>query len=255
MKVTIARQTAGSLDQDGRAQLGEILKRIDRRLQRLELTDRGASILAGLSASQIRTMRRQYRDGLQHGASIRTIAKLARALRTSPQWLLSGTGVEEPAEIGGLPDAYPEAGLRLAGAVGAGLWIEAAPDATERPLVQVPPDPRYPVNYQFAFEVRGTSINRFARPGDFLVVVDREAAGLAARSGDIVIVTRSMRGLKEVTARRLRGNPPNCELQYESTDPNYNGPALRLGSDQQVNGGDADIAIVGIAVAVYRPLT
>jgi hypothetical protein len=64
-----------------------------------------------------------------------------------------------------------------------------------------------------------------------------------------------MHGLKEVTARRFLANPPNCELHYESTDPNYNGPPLRLGSNQGTNDEAAEIAIGGIAVAVYRPLT
>lgn len=246
--------TTAGLDQIDRAPLAEILRRIDRRLQRLEISDRAASLAAGLSASQIRTMRRQYRSGLQHGASIRTIAKLAVALRTTPEWLLSGTGAEEPAANGASPVVDAGTGLRLAGAVGAGLWIEPTPDSTERRPVQVPPDPRYPAHYQSAFEVRGTSIDRSARPGDFLIVVDRDATGLSLRSGDLVIVTRSKHGLQEVTARRLHGHAPDFELHYESTDPHYNGPPLRLCSDQQAKGGVTDIAIGGIAVAVYHPL-
>ena len=108
---------------------------------------------------------------------------------------------------------------------------------------------RYPAKYQSAYEVRGTSTDRFARPGDFLIVVDRAAAGLPLRSGDIVMVTRIKKGLREVTARRFQRNGSDCEFHFESTDPRYNN-WLVLPNDQ---GNDA-VMLGGIAVAVYRPL-
>jgi hypothetical protein len=229
-------------------QLSEILRRIDQRQAQLKLSDRAVSLAAGLSASQIRTMRRQHRIGLQHGASIRTIAHLAEALRTTPEWLISGTGqkgvaAQAPQSTGSAP------WLRLAGAVGAGLWIEATSENNDPQFVPVPADPRYPAQYQSAYEVRGTSTDRFARPGDFLMVVDRAAAALPVRSGDIVIVTRNKDGLREVTARRFQGSAPNCELRFESTDPRYAGPPLLVRDSDQ-----ADMVLGGIAVAVYRPL-
>ena len=68
---------------------------LENRLEKRGLTAHAAAIRAGLSPSQIGTMRRQYELGQQHGVSIRTVAKLAAALDTTPEWLLSGTGPEE----------------------------------------------------------------------------------------------------------------------------------------------------------------
>lgn len=69
------------------------------------------------------------------------------------------------------------------------------------------------------------------------------------RPGDIVIVTRNKEALREVTARRFQGSAPNCELRFESTDPRFvASPLLVRDLDQ------ADIALGGIVVAVYRPL-
>ena len=228
--------------------LSELIARVDQRRQRLGLSERACALKAGLSPSQIRTMRRQLQEGKQHGASIRTVAHLAEALDTTPEWLISGGGREERVEFphgGGSRD-----GLRLAGVVGAGIWVEAGSDNDAAQFVTVPPDPRYPAEYQSAYEVRGTSADRFARPGDFLIVVDRAAAGLTQqRSGDIIIVTRLKGNLQEVTARRFQGSRPNCELRFESTDPRYGETPIPMRDSET-----ADITLGGIAVAVYRPL-
>ena len=84
---------------------------------------------ARLSPSQIRTMRRQIHEGKQRGVSNRAIGGLAEALRTTPEWLILGTGpkelenedVSEGPKVG-----KATASLPLVGAVGAGLWLEAA---------------------------------------------------------------------------------------------------------------------------------
>ena len=207
-----------------------MLRRIDQRLKRMQLTDRGASIAAGLSPDQIRSMRRQYKAGTQHGASTRTIAQLAVALRTSPEWLMSGTGPEEREAAGSdAPDidatanhehqiGPAPAGLGVAGVVAAGQWLEPGVSTVEPKRTRVPADPRYPAHRQRAYEVHGNAIDRVARPGDFLIVVDRQAAGLMPRSGDLVIVTRTKQDLREVTARRIQASGTDVELRYNSTD-------------------------------------
>jgi SOS-response transcriptional repressor LexA len=230
--------------------LSEFINRIDQRRQQLGLSQRAAAVKAGLSPSQIRTMRRQHQEGKQRGVSVRTVAHLAQALRTTPEWLISGTGQEEVAAEA--PHSTASAtGLHLAGAVGAGLWLEATSENRAQ-LVPVPADPRYPAQYQSAYEVRGTSTDRFARPGDFLIVVDRKAAGLPLRSGDIVIVARTKDDLREITARRFnvtRMCAPGCELSFESTDPHHN-VGIQL-PNQESSG---PFTLGGIVVAVYRPL-
>ena len=208
-------------------------------------------------------MRRQYKAGTQHGASTRTIAQLAVALRTSPEWLMSGTGPEErePAVLDAPyidATAYHEhqigpaaVGLGMAGVVAAGQWLEPGVSAVEPKQTRVPADPRYPAHLQRAYEVHGTAIDRVARPGDFLIVVDRLSAGLTPRSGDLVIVTRTKQDLREVTARRLQVSGQDIELRYNSTDPRYDGTLIQL---RAIN-SDSAITVGEIVVAVYRPLT
>jgi hypothetical protein len=125
--------------------------------------------------------------------------------------------------------------LRLAGAVGAGVWVEAGSDVQDPQFARVPADPRYPPQHQSAYEVRGISADRFARPGDFLVLVDRKAAGLPLRSGDIIMVTQVRGDMREVTARRFQGTAPNCALRFESTDARYGGPPLFVADLEQTD--------------------
>jgi transcriptional regulator with XRE-family HTH domain len=230
--------------------LSDFLNRIDRRRQHLGFSERRAAVEAGLSPSQIRTMRRQWRQGKQRGASVRTVAGLAQALQTTPEWLISGTGPEEViAEAQRGPAATPA--LRLVSAVGAGLWQEAASENNETQLAPAPADPRFPPEYQSAYEIHGTSIDRLARPGDFLIVLDRKAAGLPLRSGDIVIVTQMKNGLRETTARRFRTrmSAPGCELTFESNDPKHN-VGIWLPNQESTQ----SLSLGGIVVGAYRPL-
>jgi len=235
-------------------QLSGFLHRIEQRRQELGLSERKTAVVARLSPSQIRTMRRQMQEGKQRGVSVRTIGGLAQALQTTPEWLILGTGPKEPAkEV--IPERQrgPEAtaGLRLVGAVGAGLWLESASENNDAQLTAVPADPRFPAEYQSAYEVRGTSMDRIARPGDFLIVLDRKAAGVSLRSGDIVIVTQTKSGLRETTARRFRTrmSAPGCELSFESNDPKHN-VGIWLPHQESTE----SLSLGGIVVGVYRPL-
>ncbi len=55
----------------------------------------------------------------------------------------------------------PPASRRAAGTVQAGHWVEAdeVQDA-DYPVIPVTPDPRYPADLQWAYEVRGASMNK-----------------------------------------------------------------------------------------------
>jgi SOS-response transcriptional repressor LexA len=231
-------------------QLSDFLTRIEQRRQELGFSERRTAVEARLSPSQIRTMRRQWREGKQRGVSARTVVSLAQALHTTPEWLISGTGPEDViAKARRGPGAT--AGLHLVGAVGAGLWLEAGSENNQTQLAQAPADPRFPPEYQSAYEVRGTSIDRLARPGDFLIVLDRKAAGVSLRSGDIVMVTQTKNGLRETTARRFRTrmSAPGCELSFESNDPKHN-VGIWLPNQESTE----SLSLGGIVVGVYRPL-
>ena len=127
--------------------------------------------------------------------------------------------------------------------------VRSAPGGKAEALAPVPPDPRYPAESQSAYEARGASTNRLARPGDFLIVIDREQMGLPLRSGDLVIVTQSKQGLREVTARRYRLVNGRHLFAFESTDSRYD-----MGVEIPDIKGSDFFQIGGVVVAVYRPL-
>ena len=229
-------------------QLGDILGRINQRMRDLNLSERAAARAAGLSPAHIRTMRRQHAEGKQHGASVRTITGLARALRTTPEWLLFGAGQAEA--TGGVAQDGTARGLHLAGTVAAGVWNESGTESDQPRAVPVPPDPRFPPPYQSAYEVRGPSTNRVARPGDYLIVVDRKKLGLTLRSGDLVIMTEFKEGLREVTARRYILDNVGHGFTFESTVPRYT-----MGLVLPDLEGDKFVQVSGVVVAVYRPLS
>jgi SOS-response transcriptional repressor LexA len=229
--------------------LGDILGRIDQRLRDLNLSERGAARAAGLSPAHIRTMRQQYSEGRQHGASIHTITGLARALRTTPEWLIYGVGEPEGPTTGERARGGGARGLHLVGTVAAGVWNERGAESDQPRTVPVPPDPRFPPQYQSAYEVRGPSTNRVARPGDYLIVVDQKKLGLALRSGDLVILAQVKEGLREVTARRYILNLQGHCFAFESTDQHYT-----MGLILPDLEGNKSFQVSGVVVAIYRPL-
>jgi hypothetical protein len=86
-------------------ELGAVLRRVDRRQKALRastdkrVSDRSVSLDAGLSADYLRSLRRQYDRGTQVGVTTPAIAAVAKALKTTPEWLLRGIGPEEPGAV------------------------------------------------------------------------------------------------------------------------------------------------------------
>ena len=151
--------------------LRSVLARIDQRRHALVLSDRATSLAAGLSADALRNIRRQFREGDQSGLREETKRGLARALLTSVEWLMTGVGPEDYRAVAPPPRPRVQ-GLVVVGQVSAGRWLEDyAPDEPVGKSA-IPFDPRYPVDWQYAFLIRGTSINRIASDGDFLVCLD-----------------------------------------------------------------------------------
>jgi hypothetical protein len=82
--------------------LDAILHRIDQRRKKLKrrhrtgrVSDRAVSIAAGVSPDYLRTLRRQHVRGQQKGITTPVLEGLARALHTTSEWLLKGTGKED----------------------------------------------------------------------------------------------------------------------------------------------------------------
>ena len=131
--------------------IGDILARVEGRLEAVRLSATAASKAAGLSADAIRNMRRaaEKDDGSRQGVSTATITALAPILQTTVEWLLEGRGPQE-VEARQVP---------LVGYVGAG---DAAHyyDMGQGPFGYVDaPEGSGP--HTVAGEVKGGSIGRF----------------------------------------------------------------------------------------------
>lgn len=89
----------GSSESTGRSSyrpmLKDVLHRVEKRLETLNLTANAASRRAGLSEDAIRNLRRAAQnDSGRQGVTTRTIGALAGALETNADWLLTGRGDE-----------------------------------------------------------------------------------------------------------------------------------------------------------------
>ena len=207
--------------------LATILKRIDRRLKAVGLTDRAASLKAGLSADAIRSLRRQYKGGKQKSVTLRTLAALAGPLKTTSAFLSQGIGNESLMFHGGGGASEPEPlfhAIKIRGEVAAGVWIEPESDVSSpRFTFPVQPDLRYPIEQQYGLTVRGTSINRVATEGDVLICLDLSISRAEVQDNQLVIVEQKRKGnpAREITAKRLRWHDGVAELAFESTEARY----------------------------------
>jgi phage repressor protein C with HTH and peptisase S24 domain len=76
----------------------EILQRIVARLKAVGLTESAAGKLSGMSGDTIRSFRRGIAAGTAQGITSRTAERLAPVLHTTPEWLLTGEGIEDTRE-------------------------------------------------------------------------------------------------------------------------------------------------------------
>jgi hypothetical protein len=260
--------------------LGSILKRIDKRLEAVGLTDRAASMAAGMSPDGIRTMRRQWLAKKQRTATAHTLGLLARPLQTTTEYLMNGIGAEDirdvrvqAAKVAIAKTNYRTAkraakgkqrgvelggALQVSGEVVAGTWKENIATAEAFDL-RVPAHPDYALKHQFAVVVRGNSVSRVASYNDVLIALDVAESGAMPRSGDLVIVARNRAGLYEYTAKRycVSDDGKSVELRYDSLDPQFgSGTMLTLPVTAKGLGDKADdgseIEIKGIVLLVVR---
>lgn len=217
---------------------------LSRELVTRKLDMKAASEQAGLGSTYVRDVLVRNRD-----PSLSYAAKLARAHGLSIDNLLGiaparRSGTDEPA-------------IRVRGSVGAGAWhqVELPPEDSELDESPFPPDAHYPTRAQYDLIVQGNSINRFARDGERLRVVDIDAAGIDVFDDDLVIVLKSRDGgqLVETTAKRIRKRGPITELWPESDDPRWQEPE-RLDSRRTKDGEEGRIvALVLYSYNTARP--
>lgn len=189
------------------------MQRIQAKLEEHDLSERGAALAAGLSASAIRNLR----EGKSESPRLVTLKKLAPVLHTTPEWL--AFGLENVGTFGGEPrDAraqietspipleaaapVPAVVVAYAGVVEAGAFrpVEDLDDDPERPPLWEPADREFPDLPLVYWDVAGDSMNalkpRPIMPGDRVIGIPFEAfrGRFALRDGIVVIVEQSLDG-------------------------------------------------------------
>lgn len=185
----------------------DILNRIDERLEEVGLSESRAAKLAGLSDSAIRDIRRVVKSGKEDaGVSTRTLAKLAPVLRTTVEWLMTGSGEGAASRM-----------VPLMGYLGAGAEVE--PD-----FEQVPPEGLDQIELPFsldedliAFRVRGDSMLPFYKDGATIVVYRDQKRPLESFYGEEAAVRTSdgRRFIKTI----MRGQEDTVTLYSSNASP------------------------------------
>lgn len=228
----------------------DVLNRVEERLEALGMSAQAASIAAGLSKDAIRNMRRAANKGDRSGVSTKTINALAKALETTPGWLMTGDGSPNDTVT---PSANAIVMVPVVGYVEAGVWREAdhfeSMDLGELPFPTNGTDP----NALYVLNVNGTSANQIAPEGSSVVCASLDA--VEPRDGDLVHVQRERAGLYESTLKRVHRTEAGLELRTASTDPKW----LRPDGSQTViqiddQGSETEARIMGVVVYEIRKL-
>jgi transcriptional regulator with XRE-family HTH domain len=210
----------------------DLADRIDRRLKKVGMSARAASLEAGLSDAFVRNILK----GKSQSPRAENFEALARVLRTTSTWLLKGEGPEEPdvlreplpsgdSTIEDLPSRGSFRFAKVDGPVQAGafLALEAFDDDLGE-VVSAPRDPVFPFARQRAYRVKGDSMNQ-ALPspmndGDIIICAVWEDLGLEPRDGLNVVVQQTTADgqLRERSVKELKVFPDRAEFHPRSTN-------------------------------------
>lgn len=234
-----------------------ILKRVLDAVAKAGLSPAAASKLVDGKPDLIRNWQRDSRILPR----LDTLTALAQVLGVTPAWLAFADGND----LRGISDQNNQARLAskflrsvaipLVGTVSGGVWREVDNlDQDEKPASPFLPDPRWPADKQFALKIEGESINRVARDGDIIAVVDIHALQTQVADDALVVVEESRDGaLIRTTAKRLRRRGKLTELHADSDDPRWRDVRLIIEPDTD----DARLIttrIVGLVTAVHKAL-
>jgi SOS-response transcriptional repressor LexA len=122
----------------------------------------------------------------------------------------------------------------VVGDVAGGVWAEPGVHFEPFPSTVVV-DGRWPPKSVYLLRVRGSSINRQAKDGDFVLCLDVFAAPRDFQPGDWVVVERTDDGGRcETTVKQVRGNRQTGFALYpDSDDPTFQSP-ITIGAQDGV---------------------
>ena len=152
--------------------------------------------------------------------------------------------------------------LPVLGVAQAGNWAESEtidfgydPDTGESfvPTVPVLAVDDFPARQQYALAIEGTSLNKVAPPGSFVICVRLESfptdPDMRILDGKLVHVERRKGDLIETTVKRLKFRSNGAELWPESSDPKHQSAVLL-----RENGARTHVQIVGVVIGLYQEI-
>jgi transcriptional regulator with XRE-family HTH domain len=209
---------------------------------------RSLSLAAGLNHSAVSEWLRDKPGYKQKEPSFDALAAVAKLLGVSLDIFV------EEQDDGGMSDITPVAiqTATVVGSIEAGAWRDPQMlDLADKTAIGYVPDTRYVGLKQFAWKVAGSSINRIASDGDYVITVrfidlEREPA-----DNDLVICERHKHGTVEYTAKRVRRLPRGrVQLVPDSTDKRFQTP-LWLSTDET---DDVEVTATHLIIGVFRPV-
>lgn len=182
--------------------------------------------------------------GLRRDAAL----KYAKFFNVSLEFLLTGrksTNVRPDVMLRNAPIVDGE-GMPVRGFVRAGIWQESYAPENELASLPISADARFPKHLQFALEIKGDSINRRARDGEFAVCVEWHGP---VQPSEVVVVERRRAGLFEATIKVVEAlDAETMRLAPDSDNPAHK-PIVVRKSDMR---DGEEIAIVGKVLGYYR---
>lgn len=182
--------------------------------------------------------------GLRRDAAL----KYAKFFNVSLEFLLTGrksTNVRNDVMSRSAPIVDGE-GMPVRGFVRAGIWQESYAPENEIACLPISADARFPKHLQFALEIKGDSINRRARDGEFAVCVEWHGP---VNPSEVVVVERRRAGLFEATIKVVEALDADAMRLAPDSDNPAHKPIVVHKSDMR---DGEEIAIVGKVLGYYR---
>lgn len=175
-----------------------LVRRVERRLEKLDLTHTEASRRATNSTETIRNWMRAASAGKDQGATVKTLEPVARVLGTTVRWLVEEEGPEEPIEDDGSVQVIPHLSWISAGSMMQDDVSQVAIGTIQVSVLSGKGD-------WIALTVRGDSMDRISPP-ESLIFVNRKDKALVANACYVIDD-----GEGNATYKRYRPDPARFE--------------------------------------------
>lgn len=229
------------------------MEQVSDRLRRARLASGYKTVTDACRAFGFKRAAYTHHESGLRGLKTDVAQRYARAFGVSQAWLLTGEGKGPDGKKKQEASTAPQ--VMLIGDVQAGAWTEF--DAVDQVNDIASPftiDSRYNSAKQFAFRVRGTSMNKLFLDDDLVHCVDFADSGRDFVNDDIVVVIRSRGDLHETTLKQVKlGRNGKVELWPSSNDPRHQKPILMI-ENHETDNDEIEVRIGAFVVALYRAL-